>query len=299
MQGVKVRFSSTSEWNDREDTADNLPQVAKREVTRTVRRHPYSFISLLTALPALLVFSLFSTVLCPPPAQQHSWVSRQAHSLLGLSSGSSAVRDTLCAPAYAYHDTVLEPYMYPYLAQAQHRIESHPIYTESVIPAYTYTSDLATKTWNGPVRPVVARIQKGVWRIYLTFIQPHVPYVRAKWHAFTAPYIAKAHGAYLQHVDPHVNTAQKYGLAAAQGVRKGYNDVSTHPYTRQASVWGGKGYREGQRRGGQAYAFVRPRVIKAGQEAVRMWRETVRPALISGTKAALDRLDKGTAAARA
>lgn len=275
-----------------------MPQKTSKSITRTARRHPYSLISLLLTLPSLLFFSLFSTVLCPHPSSTSSWASRQAHSFLGLPA-AHPWRDTLCAPAYAYHDAVLSPYVYPAYASAQGRVQSHPIYQESVIPAYTYTSNVVNKVWEGPVKPVVNRISKGARRLYLTFIEPHIPYVRAKVYTLTAPYLARVQGEYRRHLAPHIHAAQVYSLAGAQAVRKAYSDVAGHKYTKQAGAWSGKGYREGERRGRQAYAYVKPRVVRALQEVQRREREQVRPAVIRAMKAGLVQLDKGTTAVRA
>lgn len=130
--------------------------------------------------------------------------------------------------------------------------------------------------------------------MYLTFIQPHLPYVRKQWYTLTAPYVSRVQAAYTTHAEPHVQTAQKYGLAGAQAVRKGYSDASEHRITREVM----KLSKEVQRRAGQTWVYAKPRLVRGAEVAERRWREQARPALIRGAKAVLKRLDKGTAVVR-
>jgi hypothetical protein len=108
-----------------------LAQVQSRKAAAEVRRHPWGFASLISTIPFLLVLSLFSTVLCPPPAEPQSTFSRLFTAPLGLShpSTESQLHKTLCYPANIYHRDVLKPYVYPALDDAQKRLAQHPLYT--------------------------------------------------------------------------------------------------------------------------------------------------------------------------
>jgi hypothetical protein len=135
--------------------------------------------------------------------------------------------------------------------------------------------------------------------MYLTFVEPHIPYVRARFHTLTAPYVARVQAEYQKHVEPHINRAQVYSLAGAQAVRKGYSDVTGHRVTRQTQKGAVRVYRQVDKRARQVYAYARPKAIAAFREAQRREREQVRPAVIRALKAGLVQLDKATAVARA
>lgn len=258
-------------------------QLHGKKAARVVKRHPLSFISILTSLPLLLLLSLSSTVLCPPPSRTSSF--------FGFGSNPTPLRQTLCAPAYAYHDNVLEPYVYPKIDSAREFIEDQPLYHQLAVPAYQRSSAIATSAWEHPIRPILIRLQKGARRIYASHIAPRLPVLKAKWNVVAGPHIAK--------VSPYVAAGQKYALAGAQGARSSYNTVSSHPSTIRAGQLAKRGLLEGQKRSADAYVWARPRAIRAAQEAQRQWRETVFPRLVKGAKYSLDRLDKGTAASRA
>lgn len=258
-------------------------QVQGRKAVEVARRHPLSIASLITTIPLFLIISLFSTVVCPPPTSQ-STISKYVLSPLGLTHPPQAgsLHQSLCYPANAYHDAVLEPYIYPLVERAQGNVLNHPVYVKGVEPSYTKVRDTSTKVWNGPVGPVVRRIQRGVKRAYLTLVQPHLPYVKAKFNTITAPYTSRIAALHNQYLHPQLAAAQLYANSAKDQSVKVYKYVSSHPVTSQAGKYANAGYQVGRKRSIDAYNFSKPHAIRGAKEAERIAREILGPRVIRG-----------------
>jgi hypothetical protein len=239
---------------------------------------------------------LFSTVVCPPPSTKTpSTISKYVLSPLGLTHPpqSGSLHQTLCYPANAYHDAVLEPYIYPLVDQAQHNLVNHPVYVKAVEPTYTRVRDTTTKVWNGPVRPVVRRIQREIKRAYLTFVQPHIPYIRTKFHTLTAPYTGRIAALHNQYLHPQLAAAQLYANSAKDQSIKSYNYISTHPVTGHAGRYANLGYQVGRKRSIEAYKWSKPHVIKGAKEAERVTREILGPRVIKGLEIGGEHVARG------
>jgi hypothetical protein len=260
-------------------------QVQTRKAVAVARRHPLSIASLITTIPFFLFISLFSTVICPPPSgQSQSVISKYVFAPLGLSHPpqSGSLHQTLCYPANAYHDAVLEPYLYPLVDRAQNNVVNHPVYVKGVEPTYTRVKDTSTKIWNGPVRPVVTRVQREIKRAYLKFVQPHIPFVKAKFQTLTAPYTSRLAALHNQYLHPQIATAQLYANSAKDQSVKSYNYVASHPVTGQAGKYANLGYQVGRKRSITAYNYSRPHVIRGAKEGERIAREILGPKVIRG-----------------
>ncbi|KAK4689631.1 hypothetical protein P7C73_g490, partial [Tremellales sp. Uapishka_1] len=281
--------------------ANKSVAVAKKQSKKAVasaKRHPWGIVSLITTIPFLLLISLASTITCPPPTTSPSIFSRTFLAPLGLAqpnSPHSSLHQTLCHPANVYHQTVLEPYVYPVIDQYKNRLVSHPLYVSGVEPAYRFGQSTSRKIWEGPVRPIVDRVVRGARKFYLTFVEPHIPYLKAQYYTLTSPYtsrISDAHGTYIA---PHIAAAKaQLGTAAAKSIQ-GYNYVSTHPLTGTASSYANKGYKVGREKGDQAYVFARPHVIKGAKEAERIAKEILGPRAVKGLEWGAEQATRGWA----
>lgn len=265
------------------DGCQKLPARA----SRTVRRHPWSFISLLTTVPFLITISLLSTVMCPPPAETPSIASRYLLQPFGLGHAphqQSELVQTLCYPSNVYHREFLQPYVYPVIDNVQDRVLAHPLYTSTVEPAYTELASRATRVWQGPVRPIVRRIQRALKKAYLTFVHPHVPYLRAKAYGLTAPYTSRVSALHHQHVAPHIATANSYAQAGAKNAVNNYNYVVGHPYTKEAGRRAHQGYQIGRQKSWETYKWSKPHAERAGREGQRILEEVVGPRVYAGLR---------------
>lgn len=262
-------------------------QVQTKKAVQVARRHPWSIASLITTLPFLVFISLFSTVVCPPPGSQ-STVSKYVLTPLGLdhSPQYGSLHQTLCYPANVYHDEVLEPYVYPLIDRAQDHVVNHPVYVKGVEPAYHRVRSTSEHVWNGPVKPVVNRIQREIRRAYLTFVQPHIPFVKAKVHTLTAPYTSRVAALHNQYLHPQIAAAQLYANSAKDQTVKSYNYVASHPFTGHAGRYANAGYQTGRKRSIEAYNYSRPHVIRGAKEAERIAREILGPKAIKGLEVA-------------
>jgi hypothetical protein len=274
-----------------------VDQVQSRKAAAKIRRHPWGFASLISTIPFLLVLSLFSTVLCPPPAEPQSTFSRLVTAPLGLShpSTESALHKTLCYPANIYHRDVLKPYVYPALDDAQRRLAQHPLYTSTIQPTYVRAKKTGRDLWEGPIRPVVDRTIRGARRFYLTFVEPHLPYFRATYHKLADPYTARLAALHQAHVAPHIATGR---VLAAQGWKRAdetYRYAASHPFTSTANKYANAGYAVASRKSHEAYVWSRPHAIRFGKEAERVAREVLGPRAIRGLAWSADQAAKGWA----
>jgi hypothetical protein len=260
-------------------------QVQGRKAVAVARRHPLSIASLITTIPLFLIISLFSTVVCPPPSSKtQSTISKYIFTPLGLTHPPQAgsLHQSLCYPANAYHDAVLEPYIYPLVEKAQGNVINHPVYIKGVEPSYTKVKDTTTKVWNGPVAPVARRLQREIKRAYLTLVQPHIPYVKTKFNTLTAPYTSRIAALHNQYLHPQLAAAQLYANSAKDQSVKSYNYIASHPVTGQAGKFANKGYQIGRKRSIDAYNFTKPHAIRGAKEAERITREILGPRVIRG-----------------
>ena len=226
--------------------------------------------------------SLASTIVCPPP-KTASWLSQSVLTPLGLhDSSETSLHSTLCYPANVYHREVLQPYLYPVLEDAQDRVLCHPIYTSGVQPALNNVQETSKRIWEGPVRPIVDRTSRGARRFYWTFIQPRVPYLKARFYAITMPYTTRISQLYRTHLDPHVQTARSYIQAGGRGAIDSYRYVASHPLTGHAGRYTQQGYQLGRRKSIDAYTFSRPHVVRARNEGYRVASEMVLPKIVEG-----------------
>ena len=260
-------------------------QVQGRKAVAVARRHPLSIASLITTIPLFLFISLFSTVVCPPPASKtQSTISKYIFTPFGLTHPPQAgsLHQSLCYPANAYHDAVLKPYIYPLVEKAQGHAVNHPVYVKGLEPSYTKVKDTTTKVWNGPVAPVARRLQREIKRAYLTLVQPHIPYVKTKFNTLTAPYTSRISALHNQYLHPQLAAAQLYANSAKDQSVKSYKYVASHPVTGQAGKYANKGYQVGRKRSIDAYNFSKPHAIRGAKEAERITREILGPRVIRG-----------------
>lgn len=231
-------------------------------------------------LPVLLFASLFSTLLCPPSTAEPSSFSRYALSSIGLAKSPaqhSEFHKALCYPANVYHRDVLVPYVYPALEDAKARLQSHPVYTQNIEPKIKFAKTSACRVWNGPLKPVVDRIVRGAQKVNLTYIQPHVPFVKAKFTEATAPVTLRLQELYKVHLAPHVKVAKSYLCAAAKQAKATYREVVAHPVSKQAHKHGQHAFKLGKHHGYRAYLASRPHAIRAWNEGRRHTRDTIIP----------------------
>ncbi|WVF67672.1 hypothetical protein IAT40_002431 [Kwoniella sp. CBS 6097] len=269
-----------------------VTQASGKRVVAKARRHPWSILSILTTIPFLIIFSLTSTVLCPPPGEP-STLNKYLLSPLGYQPHQS--HPVLCYPANAYHREVLRPYVYPFIDDVQHKLATHPTYTTYVEPAAKQLQTTSLRVWNGPVKPIVNRTVRGAKRFYFTFIQPHIPYIKARINAVTAPYTSRISAF----ASPHIATANAYANAASQNAVNGYKYAAAHPLTDKASQYAQKGYKVGSERGQQAYTWSKPHVIRARLELQRITKEVLGPRAVRAIQLATIQAAKVEATVRA
>ncbi|WWC71253.1 uncharacterized protein I206_105206 [Kwoniella pini CBS 10737] len=257
-----------------------VTKASTKRAVATARRHPWSIISILTTLPALIFFSLASTVLCPPPGQTLSPINKYVLSPLGY--GPTQSHPILCYPANVYHQEVLQPYVYPVLDKAQNRFTTSPYYVNYAKPTYDKADKTLQTIYNGPVKPVVNRIVRGAKRFYFTFVQPHIPYLKARYHTITAPYTSRIRAF----TNPHIETATRYANLASDNAVKGYNYASTHPVTGQISKYAQKGWQVGSENGYKAYQWSKPHFLRARLETERITREILGPRAVKAIERA-------------
>jgi hypothetical protein len=114
----------------------------------------------------------------------------------------------------------------------------------------------------------------------LTFIQPHIPFIKAKVHTLTAPYTSRVAALHNQYLHPQLAQAQLYATSAKDQSVKSYNYVSSHPVTGQAAKYANLGYQASRKRGIEAYKWSRPHVVRGAKEAERITREILGPRVI-------------------
>lgn len=235
--------------------------------------------ALVTLLPLVLLASLFSTVLCPPPASEPNSFSKYALRSLGLGKKHDhhSLHQTLCYPANQYYTHVLEPYVYPAIEDVRSKVHSHPTYKQHIEPHYHRTKDAATRVWNGPVKPVVDRVSRGANKLYRQYIAPHIPYVKAKFIEATAPLTLHAKNQYNTHLSHHVKAGKHHACAGFKSLKGHYNTASQHHFTAQAKKHACHAYRVGKQNLHKAYVYSKPRVEYAYHEANYHFHKTVLP----------------------
>ncbi|WVR09310.1 hypothetical protein IAU60_006375 [Kwoniella sp. DSM 27419] len=272
--------------------ATAVAKTSSRRAAATARRHPWSILSIITTLPVLIFFSLASTVLCPPPGPP-SALNRYVLSPLGYQPHQS--HPILCYPANVYHREFLEPYVYPFIGDAHKRVTTSPAYINYVEPARLQVQSASQKAWNGPLKPIVNRTVRGARRFYLTFVQPHIPYLRAKVYGLTAPYTSRISAF----ASPHIATANAYATSASDRAVKGYKYAATHPLTGMASGYAQKGYKVGSEQSHKAYQWSKPHALRFRLEVERIIKEVLAPRAVKDLRSAAVQIAKVQAIARA
>ncbi|WRT68718.1 uncharacterized protein IL334_005698 [Kwoniella shivajii] len=289
--GATPRFydgpTVSTQANDVKDkakrAASRTSAVAKsstKKAVATARRHPWSILSIISTLPALIFFSLASTVLCPPSSGSPSPFNKYVLSPLGYAPEQS--HPLLCYPANVYHREILQPYVYPVIDKAQDRFTTSPYYVNYAKPTVQKADIISRRIWNGPLKPVTDRIIRGAKRFYFTFVQPHIPYLKAKYYSITAPYTSR----FSAFAEPHIKTANTYANLASDRAVKGYNYASTHPVTGKAGELAKKGYLIGSEKGYKAYLWSKPHVLRARLEIERITRDILGPRAIKALERA-------------
>ncbi|KAL1407762.1 hypothetical protein Q8F55_007196 [Vanrija albida] len=252
--------------------------VAKKSSKKTRKRTSFGLFSLISLAPILLFASLFSTVLCPPPQAPPSTFSRIALSALGRQHDNhSPLHKALCYPANVYHREVLEPYVYPVIADVQAKLTAHPVYKEHVEPKYNFAKATGQRVWEGPVKPIIDRTCRGARKFYLTYIAPHEPYVRAKYDEYTAPIVQRVSAAHKAYVEPHVNTASEYAYAGAKTGHEYYRIAADHPITHQAGKHAQTAFSLGRKHGYTAYVYAKPHALTAWDKIVLFTKQVIIP----------------------
>lgn len=259
--------------------ADNKPEqrVVKRS---SAQKKQWTITSLITLIPLFLFASLFSTTLCPPSTAEPSSFSRAALSSIGLAKSPaqhSELHRTLCYPSNLYHQEVLVPYVYPALENAKARLQAHPVYVNNVEPGVRAVKASADRVWNGPVKPVVSRLSRGAQKVHLTYVQPHVPFVKAKFTEATAPLTLRVQAFNKQHVAPRWLIVKKYICAIVKQAKTVYRQVIGHPLSKIAHHHSQRAYKIGKHHSYRAYIASRPHAIRAWNEGRRHTRDTVIP----------------------
>lgn len=265
--------------------ADLTPtQKQANRAVATVRRHPLSFGSLLSTVPIVIFLSLLSVVFCPPPPAPPSTISRIALSPFGLHQPSpySELHQTLCYPSNLYHENFLRPYIYPRLENTRQKVIAHPVYSSIVEPGYQVAKSTSGKVWRGPIRPIVSRVDRGARKFYLTFIEPHLPYLRKRIYTLTHPYTSRLSDGWKTHVSPRVDIVSKHAKMAYSKTSETGRYIATHPVSKTAVVYGDKGSKIAAARAKAAYVWIQPRAHKFALEAERVGREVLGPKALQG-----------------
>ncbi|KIR77760.1 hypothetical protein I306_05496 [Cryptococcus gattii EJB2] len=268
--------------------ANKTAAVAKTLPSKTVtttKRYPWGIFSLISTIPFLIILSLASTVLCPPPGLP-SALNKYVLSPLGYPEHQS--HPVLCYPANVYHREVLQPYIYPVLDDLHTKVTTSAPYVDYVEPASRRVNQIGVKAWNGPIKPVVNRIRRGVRRFYLTFIQPHIPYLRAKYHTFADPYTARISAF----ASPYVAKANVYANQIRDLAVKFYQYAVRHPFTGHAGRYAHKGYIISSEKGNQVYQWSKPHAIRATVEAKRIAIQVLGPKAVKALEVGAQYISK-------
>jgi hypothetical protein len=172
------------------------------------------------------------------------------------------------------------------MVQAQEMGKQHPIYRRVLEPNVAWVQARGAEIWNGPVRPILNRVDRTLRKIYLKYIQPRMPYFKARLYAVTAPYTQRISGLHQQYLAPHVYTAQGFAQVAGKNAVNNYRYVQSHPLTGQAGKIANRALQQGKKRGTQLYQYSRPHVVRGGKEAERIAREILGPRAVRGLQIA-------------
>ncbi|WOO78389.1 uncharacterized protein LOC62_02G001937 [Vanrija pseudolonga] len=259
-------------------SASQKPAAVAKISKKSRKRTSFGLFSLISLAPILVFASLFSTILCPPPQAPASTFSRIALSAIGRQHDNhSPLHKALCYPANVYHKEVLEPYVYPVIADVQAKITAHPVYKEHVEPKYNFAKATGTRIWEGPVKPIVDRTCRGARKFYLTYVAPHEPYIHAKYTEYTAPIVNRVSAAHKTYVEPHVNTAGEYAYAGAKTGHEYYRFAADHPITHQAGKHAQTAFSLGRKHGYNAYVYAKPHALTAWDKIVLFTKQVIIP----------------------
>ena len=126
----------------------------------------------------------------------------------------------------------------------------------------------------------------------MTFIEPRVPYVKARLDALTAPYTSRISSFNAQNVSPRIKQAQVYSKVTQKRVIDTYSNVAKHPITRRAIQQTNGGFQLSKRKAYDGYVWARPRAIAAGLEAHRITADIVGPRVVKAVSWTASRVDE-------
>jgi hypothetical protein len=124
-------------------------------------------------------------------------------------------------------------------------------------------------------------------------VQPHIPYLKARAQALTAPYSSRASAFHQSYISPRLATAQSYAKNASDRTAKTYTYVSTHPLTGTTQKFLNAFYQVARRRGYDAYVWSRPHLIRAGQLAETIAKEFLGPHAVRALQWGADQAVRG------
>ncbi|KAK8854512.1 hypothetical protein IAR55_003251 [Kwoniella newhampshirensis] len=262
-----------------------VTKASSKRAVATAKRHPWSVLSLITTLPFFILISIASTITCPPPGVPSN-LNRYVLSPLGYAPHQS--HPVLCYPANVYHREFLQPYVYPVLGDVQDRLTRSPAYRHVIGPATTNIKTAGSKAWNGPVKPVVNNVTRAARKFYLTFIQPHIPYLKARFHTFVDPYTTRI-SAFSS---PHLTTVRKYAYGLSNKAIEYYEYASTHPLTGHANDYAKKGYKVSSEKGYQAFQWSRPHAHRFRRETERIATQVLGPRAVQAAEMTAARISQ-------
>nr|XP_031863847.1 uncharacterized protein CI109_000490 [Kwoniella shandongensis]KAA5530919.1 hypothetical protein CI109_000490 [Kwoniella shandongensis] len=260
-----------------------VTKAQSKKAVATVKRHPWSILSVITTLPFLILISIASTITCPPPGAPSN-LNKYVLSPLGYAPHQS--HPVLCYPANVYHREILQPYVYPVLGDVQARLAKSPAYRHVIGPTTTKIQSASVQAWNGPVKPIVNNAIRAARKFYLTFIQPHIPYLKARYHTFVDPYTTRV-SAFSS---PHIATAKQYFNQISNRAIQSYAYASSHPLTGHAGNYAKKGYKVSSEKGYQAFQWSKPHAHRFSKEAERIATQILGPRAVQAAEIAAARL---------
>lgn len=179
------------------------------------------------------------------------------------------------------------------MERGRKNLESTYPYTSIIQPGYAFSRTAGDKIYTTYLEPIISRLYKGGRRVYLTQVQPHLPYLRTKWYTLTAPISDRVQAAHGQYLAPHLSTAGRYTKSASNSAVSGWRYAARHPFTALANRHAQKTYRLGKQKGGEAYVWSRPHVHRMARQAEKFTREQVVPRATAALKFVVDHIEDG------
>ncbi|WVN86126.1 uncharacterized protein L203_101287 [Cryptococcus depauperatus CBS 7841] len=281
LPGIGAESASYVQMQKKNNQAVKKTSAAAKSATKNsiakVKKHPWSFFSFICTIPFLIMLSLASTVLCPLPGPPSAF-NKYILSPLGYPPHQS--HPVLCYPANVYQQEVLQPYIYPIVDDVRTRVVTSSTYVNYIGPTSSQVKRFGRRAWNGPIKSVVVRINRGVKRFYLTYVQPHIPYYKAKFYSVTAPYTQRL----SSFAAPYLAKVEALRTQVAKSSTDYYTFAAAHPYTGHATRYAKLGYKLSSKRSQKAYQWTRPHIVMAGSEAKRIVTQVFGPRAIIVTE---------------